>query len=97
MNLKDELAVFSAFLQHRPELSCYVFFALIPEQSATRTRLQMGRHRNQLFDTRTGSQLALWSRSAFGLIPVYNNLPDQIATNTTVASLQKLLKKRYIH
>ena len=62
------------------------------------TRSQTARHSKQLEDVRTGTFLEITRRFAFGLIAVYNILPQQIVDAENVSdfqsALQTLLKSR---
>ena len=73
-----------------PEFS--KFFTLTLQARRSRTRLQNRRHLYQLDDQRNGQQLAVWERSIFGLVSIYNQLPERMVMNTTVRERQGMLQ-----
>ena len=56
------------------------------------TRLDCRRHSRQLVDPRDGSHSMLLTRSAFGLISVYNLLPQCIVDESSVKGFQSALQ-----
>ena len=70
------------------------FFTLTENDRRKRTRFQHNKHIYQLADRRNGLQLEMWQNSVFGLIPIYNELSDEIAMSPTVSAFQKSLQKK---
>ena len=62
-----------------------------PQQATYRTRRAERRHSKQLLERCTGRFLETTRRSAFGLVRVYNFLPEATVCSTTVASFQATL------
>ena len=69
-----------------------MFFTFNDGSRRKRTRSQYNRHMYQLEDRRNILQLEIWQNSAFGFIPIYNELPDDIAMCATVSSFQRQLQ-----
>ena len=62
-----------------------------PQQAAYRTRHAGKRHTKQLLERCTGRFLELTRRSAFGLVRVYNFLPEDTVKTTTLTGFQTAL------
>ena len=58
------------------------------------TRLARRRHDKQLYDPLTGSHSTFLARSAFGLVKVYNNLPQQVVDAPSVKLFQRALQDK---
>ena len=56
-----------------------------------RSRLQQQRHDKQLFDRCDGRQSTLLHNSIFGLVRIYNCLPQKAVDQTTVSAFQSYL------
>ena len=65
---------------------------LAPNRERRTTRLAARRHNKQLVDMCDGSQSALLARSAFGLVKVYNLLPQDVIDRRSVKLFQKALQ-----
>ena len=68
------------------------FFALTHETVGRATRRGAAKHSRQLNDNLHGSLLDMGRRSALGLIPVYNLLPQSVVDNDSVSSFQAALQ-----
>ena len=67
-------------------------FPLVTRQPAAYfTRYTARRHTKQLLERCTGDFLELTRRSLFGLVRVYNFLPEEVVQTATVKEFQKLL------
>merc|ERR1711907_309905 len=55
------------------------------------TRFAPSRHSYQLFDYCEGVKSAILERSVYGLVKVYNRLPPDIVSRTTVKEFQREL------
>ena len=64
-----------------------------PQQATYRTRRAERRHNKQLLERCTGRFLELTRRSAFGLVRVYNFLPEDTVCAATVTGFQTALAK----
>ena len=71
----------------------YMFPAVSPTQTQTRyyTRLGSRRHNKQILDRCQGDQLEFFRRSLFGLVGVYNLLPQDVVDLKSVKSFQSAL------
>ena len=58
------------------------------------TRLARRRHDKQLHDPLTGSHSTFLARSAFGLVKVYNSLPQQVVDAPSVKLFQRALQDK---
>ena len=71
-----------------------------PPVHVPRTRLAMRRHCKQLVDPCDGSQSSLLTRSPFGLIRIYNLLPQFVVSASTAklfqSKLQSLVKRELL-
>ena len=71
--------------------------SLFPRDSDTghsyQTKWKKHRHSFQLMEARRGTQHALLRRSVFGLIRVWNRLPQEVVFAATVEDMQKLLTR----
>ena len=70
-----------------------MFPAASPTQTQTRylTRLSSRRHTKQILDRCQGDQLEFFKRSLFGLVGVYNLLPQDVVDLKTIKSFQRAL------
>ena len=68
------------------------WFRLAPNRERRTTRLAARRHNKQLVDMCDGSQSALLARSAFGLVKVYNLLPQDVIDKRSVKLFQNALQ-----
>jgi len=73
-----------------PELMS-LFPAAAPPQHRHYTRRAANQHGRQLQEDRPGTHPALLQRSIFGLIRVWNRLPDHVVLNTEVPMFQRSL------
>ena len=70
------------------------FFERADTSAPTRaTRQSAQRHNKQLVDVRDGRFLEVVRRSAFGLIAIYNMLPQTIVDEETVCGFQRCLQE----
>ena len=72
------------------------FFDLFPFDNAVphhTTRLTMRRHRIQLQNRCDGSQSDVLNRSIFGMVRVFNVLPEEAINQTSVKMFQKVLTR----
>ena len=76
--------------QAHPDFS--KFFRLSFEPRSGRTRSQNNRHAYTLQDDRISSELEVWRRSAAGLIPTYNRLPENVVMTESVQAFQRSLQ-----
>ena len=78
-----------------PHFQQWFYPALRQERATAVTRLSARRHNKQLFDPLDGSKRkTFFGRSAFGLVRVYNLLPQRVVEARTVRDFQRLLQNQ---